>query len=130
MRRLTAAERVELAARASALAAWRTHAWVQAESEFGVVQSAGDAVAAALGKLHLDRRRADSQITSLWPSVVDARTAAHCKPVGLVRGTLFVGVDSSAWLSEIVRYQRKEILERVQRVMGKETVKKISFRVE
>jgi glycosyltransferase involved in cell wall biosynthesis len=51
------------------------------------------------------------------------------QPAGLVRGTLFVNVDSSTWLSEIVRYRRHEILERLQLAVGKAMVQKISFRV-
>ena len=46
-----------------------------------------------------------------------------------MRGTLFVNVDSSVWLDEIVRYRRKEILTRLQTAFGREMIKKISFRV-
>jgi hypothetical protein len=38
-------------------------------------------------------------------------------------------VDSSVWLSEIVRYRRKEILVRLQHSFGREFIAKISFRV-
>ena len=44
-------------------------------------------------------------------------------------GTLFVTVDSSAWLSEIVRYRRKEILDRLQHSFGRAVIQKISFRI-
>ena len=47
---------------------------------------------------------------------------------GLHKGTLFVAVDSSVWLSEIVRYHRKEILARLQHSFGRDIIKKISFR--
>jgi hypothetical protein len=40
-----------------------------------------------------------------------------------------VAVDSSAWLSEIVRYRRKEILDRLQHSFGRDLISKISFRV-
>jgi len=43
---------------------------------------------------------------------------AHAQPTGLCKGTLFVAVDSSVWLSEIVRYRRKEILARLQHSFG------------
>jgi hypothetical protein len=45
------------------------------------------------------------------------------------KGTLFVTVDSSVWLSEIVRYRRKEILDRLQHSFGRELIQRISFRV-
>ena len=54
---------------------------------------------------------------------------AHAQPTGLNKGTLFVTVDSSVWLSEIVRYRRKEILNRLQHGFGKEMIARISFRV-
>jgi predicted nucleic acid-binding Zn ribbon protein len=77
----------------------------------------------------LDQRVAESQILKVWQQVIDPVIAAHAQPAGLFRRTLFVNVDSSAWLSEIVRYRRREIVERIQHAMGKETVAKISFRV-
>ena len=55
--------------------------------------------------------------------------AAHAQPTGIRKGTLFVTVDSSVWLDEIVRYRRREILERLQHSFGRELVARISFRV-
>jgi hypothetical protein len=40
-----------------------------------------------------------------------------------------VNVDSSVWLAEIVRYRRKEILDRLQHSFGQSVVQKISFRI-
>ncbi len=48
---------------------------------------------------------------------------------GIHKGTLFVTVDSSVWLDEIVRYRRKEILDRLQHSFGRNLVTRISFRV-
>lgn len=79
--------------------------------------------------LGLDRRRADAEIVKVWNSLMDPRVTAHAQPAGLHKGTLFVNVDSSVWLDEIVRYRRREILDRIQHSFGKETVKRISFRV-
>lgn len=80
-------------------------------------------------RLRIEKRQSESQIVIVWKQIVDPRVAAHSQPVGLVRGTLFVSVDSSVWLEEIIRYRRREIIERVQDAMGKDVVKKISFRV-
>ena len=41
----------------------------------------------------------------------------------------FVNVDSSVWLDEIVRYRRREILDRLQHSFGRKMIQKISFRV-
>ena len=82
-----------------------------------------------LTALGLDRRRAEAEIVKVWNSLMDPRVTAHAQPSGLHKGTLFVTVDSSVWLDEIVRYRRREILDRIQHSFGKETVKRISFRV-
>ena len=92
-------------------------------------RSAGDLMPQVLARLRLDQRVAESQIQAVWKRTIDPVITAHAQPAGLARGTLFVNVDSSTWLSEIVRYRRHEILERIQLVVGKAMVQKISFRV-
>ena len=89
----------------------------------------GELLPHSLGGLRLERKQAESQIVTVWRQVVDPLVAAHSQPVGLVRGTLFVAVDSSVWLDEIIRYRRKEILERMQHALGREMIQRASFRV-
>ena len=91
--------------------------------------SAGVVANNILGALQLDRRRAESEVVKVWNQTVDPTVTAHAQPVNLRRGTLFVSVDSSVWLDEIVRYRRHEILQRLQHAMGREMVKKISYRI-
>ncbi len=62
-------------------------------------------------------------------ATVDPNVAAHAQPINLHKGTLFVGVDSNVWLSEIVRYRRQEILKRMQNAFGADNIQKISFRI-
>ena len=69
------------------------------------------------------------EVFKAWNHLMDPNVVAHAQPAGLTKGTLFINVDSSVWLNEIVRYRRREILERLQHAFGKETVLKISFRV-
>jgi predicted nucleic acid-binding Zn ribbon protein len=82
-----------------------------------------------MGDLKMDARRAEIEIVKVWNSLIDPNIAAHAQPANLRNGTLFVNVDSSAWLSEIVRYRRKEILDRLQHSFGKSYIQKISFRI-
>ena len=82
-----------------------------------------------LRDLGIDRRRSETEILQVWNHLIDPTLTAHAQPAGLVRGTLFVNVDSSVWLEEIVRYRRREILERLQHSFGRELVRKIAFRV-
>ena len=82
-----------------------------------------------LGSLRMDSRRAEAEVIKVWNGLLDPNIAAHAQPTGLRKGTLFVTVDSSVWLSEIVRYRRQEILDRLQHSFGRELIAKISFRV-
>jgi len=78
--------------------------------------------------LGLDRRLAETEILKVWNHQLDPNITAHARPTGLRNGTLFVSVDSSVWLDEIVRYRRREILERLQNSFGRDLVSRISFR--
>ena len=74
-------------------------------------------------------RQAEAEVVKVWNSLIDPAVTAHAQPANLHKGTLFVNVDSSVWLSEIVRYRYKEILGRLQSSFGKSIVQKISFRI-
>ena len=82
-----------------------------------------------LSELRIDRRQAEAEVLKVWNHLLDPNITAHAQPTGLRKGTLFVAVDSSVWLSELVRYRRKEILDRLQHSFGRELVARISFRV-
>ena len=82
-----------------------------------------------LGELRIDNRRAEAEVVKAWNTLLDPTLTAHTQPTGIRKGTLFVTVDSSVWLSEIVRYRREEILERLQNCFGRDLVARISFRV-
>jgi len=82
-----------------------------------------------LSGMRMDRRQAEAEIVKVWNNLIDPNIVAHAQPTGIRKGTLFVTVDSSVWLSEIVRYRRKEILTRLQHSFGSDFVARISFRV-
>jgi predicted nucleic acid-binding Zn ribbon protein len=82
-----------------------------------------------LADLRLDRRCVEAEVVRVWNHLLDPNIVAHAQPTGLRNGTLFVTVDSSVWLSEIVRYRRKEILDRLHHSFGRDLIVKISFRV-
>jgi predicted nucleic acid-binding Zn ribbon protein len=92
-------------------------------------RTAADVLPKVLKDLKLDRRRSEAEILKVWNNLIDPTLVAHAQPTGIHKGTLFVTVDSSVWLSEIVRYRRKEILDRLQHSFGRDLVAKISFRV-
>lgn len=88
-----------------------------------------DVMPNVLSKLGLDRRRVEAELLRVWNNLIDPNIVAHAQPTGLHKGTLFVTVDHSVWLSEIVRYRRKEILNRLQSSFGTDLISRISFRV-
>ena len=92
-------------------------------------RTAGDVMPRLMTDLRMDHRRAEAEVVKVWNNLLDPTIAAHAQPVGVRKGTLFVTVDSSVWLSEIVRYRRKEILDRLQHSFGPEMIKRISYRV-
>lgn len=82
-----------------------------------------------LESLGLEHRSAEAEIVKVWNNLLDPNITTHAQPVNLHKGTLFVNVNTSVWLDEIVRYRRKEILDRLQHAFGREVVKRISFRI-
>ena len=92
-------------------------------------QPASSLMPRVLSELRIDQRRAEAEIVKVWNHLLDPEIVAHAQPTGLHKGTLFVTVDSSVWLSEIVRYRRKEILDRLQHSFGRDFITRISFRV-
>jgi len=116
--------------RRRALAQWRGWNWSGDEI---ARQATGKKAAAVLPRvladLRMDRRQAEAEIVQVWSHQMDPNIVAHAQPAGIRRGTLFVNVDSSVWLDEIVRYRRREILERLQNSFGRELIRRISFRL-
>ena len=90
---------------------------------------AADLMPQLLQKLRLEKRQGEAEILRVWRHLIDPTITAHAQPTGFYKGTLFVAVDSNVWLDEIVRYRRKEILDRLQNSFGRELIKRISFRV-
>ncbi len=82
-----------------------------------------------LQELRIDRRQSETEILKVWNHLLDPTLTAHAQPTGICRGTLFVNVDSSVWMDEIVRYRRRGILERLQHAFGKDLIQRISFRL-
>jgi predicted nucleic acid-binding Zn ribbon protein len=117
-------------ARERVLAAWRGVDVTPLEKAQKTNSKAiNDVLPKILSELRIDKRQSETEIIKVWNNLIDPNIVAHAKPTGINKGTLFVTVDNSVWLSEIVRYRRKEILERLQNSFGKDLISKISFRV-
>ncbi|HEY5909609.1 MAG TPA: DUF721 domain-containing protein [Verrucomicrobiae bacterium] len=90
---------------------------------------AGALLSKVLSELRIDRRQAEAEILKVWNQSLAPDIVAHAQPTGLKKSTLFVSVDSSAWLCEILRYRRREILDRLRHSFGRDYITKVSFRV-
>ena len=112
------------------LAAWRGVDSSAAEkAEARTAQNVGQIMPKVLSGLRMDQRRGEAEIVRVWNNLIDPTIAAHAQPTGVHKGTLFVSVDSHVWRDEIVRYRRKEILDRLQHSFGAQLITRISFRV-
>lgn len=117
-------------ARQRALAEWRGVDLEPLETARAVrARGADQVVSRVLADLKMDSRQAEIEIVKVWNALLDPNIVAHAQPANLRNGTLFVRVDSSVWLSEIVRYRRKEILDRLQHSFGRNYIQRISYRV-
>jgi predicted nucleic acid-binding Zn ribbon protein len=92
-------------------------------------QALGDIMPKVLTQMRMDRRRSEAEIVRAWNHLLDPVITAHAQPAGINKGTLFVTIDHSIWLDEIVRYRRKEILQRLQHTFGRDLIQRISFRL-
>ena len=92
-------------------------------------RTTADLMPAVLKKIGLERRQSEAEISKAWNELIEPTITLHAQPVGIRKGTLFVNVDSNVWLSEIVRYRRHEILQRLQHAFGPNLIARISFRV-
>jgi predicted nucleic acid-binding Zn ribbon protein len=120
----------KVTARQHALAQWRGIDLAPLERAQALhAQPAKAVMPRVLSGMRIDKRRAEAEVVKVWGHLLDPAIVAHAQPTGLNKGTLFVTVDSSVWLSEIVRYRRKEILDRLQHSFGRDFITKISFRV-
>jgi predicted nucleic acid-binding Zn ribbon protein len=119
----------EPTARQAALAQWRGWDWSATErARQSSARRAAEIMPRVLSGLRMETRQAETEILKVWTHQIDPNIAAHAQPTGIRKGTLFVTVDSSVWLDEIVRYRRKEILERLQNSFGRDLITRISFR--
>lgn len=120
----------ERSARDQVLAEWRRIDLVPLELANTVAaRSTAEIIPKVLEKLKLDQRQLEAEIVKVWNHTINPTVVAHAQPTRLARGTLFVSVDSSVWLAEIVRYHSAEILARLQNSFGRDRIKRISFRI-
>ncbi len=111
--------------------------WQQERERFHLSQQhplppepAGDIRQAVLDiftHMQTEERSAWRQLEREWAKLVGPEIAKHARPVRLEQNVLVVGVDSSVWMNELIRYQQSTLLVRCQQCLGQERIKAIRF---
>ena len=130
VKRLPALGAGKVPARQRVVAQWRGIDLAPVEkAQASRARPLGAVLPQVLSEIRIDRRQSEAEVLKVWNHLLDPNITAHAQPTGLHKGTLFVAVDSSVWLSELVRYRRKEILDRLQHSFGHALITRISFQV-
>ena len=80
------------------------------------------ALNAALKREGLDRAVRQSKALFIWEEVVGRAVAKNCTPEEVKHGVLIVRALTPVWRNEIA-IKKKEILEKLNTKLGKETIK-------
>lgn len=86
-----------------------------------------DIIPDLVARLGLEGRLWEQTLLQEWPSLVGPAIARRARPGGLQRRTLIVYVSNSAWLHELERFAKEELLQRLQSRFGADRIRSIRF---
>jgi predicted nucleic acid-binding Zn ribbon protein len=89
-------------------------------------RSLGEALPGLLRRWNLEGVLRDQQVTAVWSAVVGEKIAEHTRPVSVEAGLIMVEVDSPGWAMQLT-YLKPEIIKKLQRRVGKESVTDVRF---
>ena len=87
----------------------------------------GASVPGVLKSMGLECKWREHAVAEKWPEIVGPQIAAQTRPAFVNRGILTVYVSHPAWLSDLQRFHRNTILERLQRALPEENICSIRF---
>jgi predicted nucleic acid-binding Zn ribbon protein len=70
----------------------------------------------------------EDRARAAWPAAVGKTIVAHTSRIRLVRSTLVVEVEDAIWQQQLYRLS-EQILNRVHKVTGSDSIKDIEFRI-
>ncbi|MBI4949211.1 MAG: DUF721 domain-containing protein [Deltaproteobacteria bacterium] len=85
-------------------------------------------LAASFPNLGIAAKLKEYKLLKAWKECVGPNIAKRSIPTRLIGGTLYCAVSSSPWMTEL-NYQKREIIERLNRTLGESVVKEIILRV-
>ena len=86
----------------------------------------GDALDDLVETLGIRKKLREQNVFSLWTQAVGERIAQVAEPTRMLRGTLFVRVQSAAWRNEL-SMRKHEIMSRLNEILTEEIVRDIKF---
>ena len=87
-------------------------------------------IAQVIKRLGLESQHGVACVSEAWTAVAGDAVARHTRPGRLDNGHLVVYVDSSMWLSELSRYGRQVMLERLQKRFGRDRIRIVSLQLD
>ena len=90
------------------------------------MQHLKEALRSFVKKEGLDRGIQEQKAVSVWPEVVGEKISANSLAKSISSGILTVEVSNSVWRQEL-QLQKKEIIEKINKVLTRKTIKDIRF---
>ena len=94
------------------------------------VHPLAEVVPDVMKKIGMHGRLHEAAMQEEWPRLVGPQLADHTRPGKLDHDVLTVYVDHSAWLSELSRYGRKQIMEKLKARFGAGCIKSIHLALD
>ena len=79
-----------------------------------------------IGSLGIQKKLHEYEAVTQWSGIVGGHIAEMTVPVRITQGVLIVRVRTSTWRNELTM-RKKEIIEKVNKAIGANTVKDIRF---
>jgi len=90
------------------------------------IKSINSAIDELVNDLGIKDKLVEAEAVVHWEEVVGKQIARTTEATRIIKGVLFVRVKTSTWRNEL-SMRKKEIIEKLNRFIGKEIVKDIKF---
>ena len=88
------------------------------------------ALMALMKTLQLDEQAKLGRLESDWANLVGKPASNHTRPGPLNQGELVIYVDNSAWLSELHRKSRGQLLQTLQASFGASVIRNVRLQLD
>jgi hypothetical protein len=87
----------------------------------------GSILSSSFSALGLKTRLKEYEIQKAWAGIVGKNISKRARPAKLIGKTLHVKVSSSPWMTELM-HLKKEIISKINKMLGEDTVKDMVFK--